>query len=180
MRNIFLIGGKLLGLVVAYWTLSMLVQMVSFMQFYSHPDAEVEVSPFWYTSAWVLYALLSGLFACVLLFRTETVADILRIPPEDELPVIRSPNTPLKIGLVLLGIYAVVMNFPDLARDLVEAMAQRRMTNYYRLAHVIDSALKVLLGGYLVLGSDRVIEWIWRFEKRGLPRETEEKSDEGI
>lgn len=179
MRRIFLVGGKLLGIVIAYWTLSALVQIVPFIQLYSDPDAEAVLSGFWYISAFVIYAFLSGLLACVLLFRTEMVADILRIPPHDEAPIIRSPDTPLKIGLVLIGVYAVVMNFPDLARDLVEVMAQRRMTNYYRLARVLDSALKVFLGAYLALKSDRVVEWIWKFE-RGLPRETEEKSDEGM
>jgi len=81
MRNLFLVGAKLLGIFYCFWALSILPQILAGFRALNSTSQGDQAAGMWSFIISLLFALfLNILSGIILLFSTDKVATILRIP----------------------------------------------------------------------------------------------------
>ena len=167
MKGLFLVLGKLLGLLCLYWAVLAIPQLYT----YAFIDISPGPLPAFETRAILIsVGLLSILGNCFLgvwlVFKTQRLADILRIPADaGGLPSFESESL-LHVGIVLVGIYALVVSLPELARLLIESL---QYANFSRSAHLTGSlakeVLRLALALYLVVFPRHVMGVLKKLDK---------------
>jgi hypothetical protein len=157
MRNLMTVGLKLLGILSVYWAIFETVQFVLFLLNAAHGG------PFQFGEWWgILFSLLMSairvFFAVVLLTRTNWIIERLNLPMESPSPPVMEPAQLLRVGLVVLGAYAVIEAFPEMGRDIYvlsqSKLSMLQMPNY-GLDRCIAAVLKFILGCIVIGRSNR-------------------------
>jgi len=166
MRRLFLVLAKLVGLLQAFRAFMVLIQVGSMVNELLGSSARAASDP-------SLYGYVMGLFvsfplsialAWLLLFRTEQVADFLRVGPDEPFPAFRR-DVLLNAGVKLIGLYLAAEAIPSLARWIFEAhsLAQRRMPPpFYPWASVFEPALALVVGIVLIAKTRQIVGLITR------------------
>ncbi|MEO6846326.1 MAG: hypothetical protein ABI443_03140 [Chthoniobacterales bacterium] len=149
MRSLFIIGLKLLGVLVFYWACLWISQLGFFILSLS---AQKSASVWSYASISVPI-LFQFVFAFLLLCRTEAIANVLHVGEVDgESPQIPTASL-LYVVLVGVGVYILLESVPKFVRDLIYIMQSLQSPQgaaSHQIIEIIGSALQVFLG-YLVL-----------------------------
>ena len=177
MRRLFLVLAKLVGLMQAYWAFMDLVQignMVNAVLGSSPADASDASLYGSMVGVFVSFPLSIGL-AWLLLFRTEQVADFLRVGPDEPVPAFRR-DVLLNVGVKMIGLYLAAEAIPLLARWLFEAhyFAQRR-PRLFHWAGILQPALALVVGIVLIAKTRQIITLITKDDQTpsGSPMDTE-------
>ncbi len=187
MRTLFIAVGRVFGLLQVYYGLAYVTSMLpalSMMQ-RATSDATGEVTARTFSGATV--ALTTGSMvatlvltfgvAWLLLFRTDWLADKLRMPERGaQAPL--SAEAILRVGAILLGLFVIIQAVPDLVGKLGRTISGIQQIVRLRdsmgsgvMGHalfdgiwsgLVAPALKLALGLVLVLKTDSVLNWIDR------------------
>jgi hypothetical protein len=167
MKSLFLVLGKLLGLLCLYWAVLAIPQLLTY--------AFIDISPgplpaFVMRAILISVGLLSILGSCFLgvwlVFKTQRLADILRIPADaGGLPSFESESL-LHVGIVLVGVYSLIVTLPELARLLLQSS---QYANFFRSAHftgsLAEDVLRLALALYLVMFPRHVMGMLKKLDK---------------
>ena len=165
MRRLFLVLAKLVGLMQAFQAFMVLIQVGSMVNTALGFSAGRASDP-------SLYGYIMGLFvsfplslglAWLLLFRTEQVADFLRVGPDEPVPAFRR-DVLLNAGVKLIGLYVAAEAIPSLARWLFEAryFTQRRPNFPLTWTGILQPALALVVGVVLIAKTRQIVGLITR------------------
>ena len=160
MRPLFLVLAKLTGLLHLYWTLSGLAQM-SVMFGLGSIRTEASVSTLVPILGFVLYFVFALVLAWILLFKTEWLADVLRLPT-DESTTVKPPATVLlHVGIQLIGVYAVAQAVPGLLRTLTMLHRTFDLTAQNYPWHLLAAPLaQLVVGVLLAFKADAIVSFL--------------------
>ncbi|GAB6082208.1 hypothetical protein JCM30471_11220 [Desulfuromonas carbonis] len=177
MRSLFVCLAKLLGLLQVYWSLTYLTSVSAALKAMTRiPGAQGQGSAM-YAVGLVVFVVASFGLAWVLMFKTQWLADRLRII-EQGAPVGLDAGATLRTGIALVGVFTSVEAIPELIKALSEWMTHAYSSN--SLAHamsrqmlwqtryselwtsVLPTAIQFVLGIFLMLKSNTVAKWITR------------------
>jgi len=165
MRNIFLAGAKLLGILGLYWAI-LIIPQIGFFLGIQNPINEEYYSISWIFSGIFLYFLLSLVFGLILIFRTEKIANMLKIKEGEEQEFKPNADNMLRIGIILVGIFLLASAIPKLAKTIFGmARSLSGLTSIYS-SELISSILQICLGVWLSLSSSKVIHFITKRESK--------------
>jgi hypothetical protein len=159
MRALTTVGLKLMGISSLYWATGFVPSLFSALFMFSNPHPGL--NPVWYVAQIVTYFGINVLFALVLLFRTEWVVAKLQIPPEP-ISLSIAASELLRVGLVLVGVFAIIHALSEFGGILFSAIQDSRMPNQpsgfssYHMGRMIEVLLELLLGA-IVIGDSRGI-----------------------
>jgi len=163
MRNLFLVGGKLVGILGLYWAILIIPQIGFFLGTQSQMS-ETSYSTERIFSAILLYFLLAFVFGLTLIFRTEKIADLLKIKESEVQEIMPKTDDMLRIGIILVGIFLLASAIPEFAK-IIFRLAQTSMTLMsYNTSELISSILQICLGGWLSFSSRKVVHFITKRE----------------
>ena len=145
MKSLFVMLSKLMGLYIFLSSIVMLAQQLRY--FTDWP--------------WFLFAYIAVLFGCtwVLLFRSENIAQFLKIEGED-IPEAFKGNDFLRIGIILLGIHLFVLGLPSLITVIAQLFGFSKNMPSYHFHFIFDglpTLIKLALGAFLVLYPAKVM-----------------------
>ena len=169
MKPLFLVLAKLTGLLHLYWTVALLLQMAMMFSTIGAMGSMETGAKVVALFAALLYSVLAGWIAWILLVRTDWLAGKLGI--HDAVAIeFPAPATLLLVGVQLIGIYVAVDAIPDLVRALIY---HRTTVAHLRLFDVISNLLSplilLLLGLFLAFRAPRVVALISRPENPSAP-----------
>ncbi|MFC1494358.1 hypothetical protein ACFL6W_03665 [Thermodesulfobacteriota bacterium] len=160
MRNLFIVGAKLLGIFYCFWTISILPQILTgFRTIYSTTE-DSQLTALWLYIISLLFSFfLNFVLGIIFIFYTNKIVSILKIP---ETPLQSEIVTPqyIKIGIILIGIYTLTVGIPEIPKSLIRL----RMGDSFSF-HILNDlffscALKIILGAFLTFGSDKITKLI--------------------
>lgn len=180
MRHLFLVIAKLFGLFQIVWAVGHLASVTMVLatmgmgpeSLFQHRVAQLAntlgLAVFCFVMAWVL------------LFRTQWLADKLRIQEEAEPKRLRGIML-LRVGIKLIGLFLVVSAIPDAVRasfDWIWSVASLgNLRNFVRVfwlestsgiwTRVLPALLQLGLGLFLSLRTEMVLSWITAGNKVG-------------
>ena len=125
MRKYFVIGGKLLGVYLLYSSLTMLFGTISYIviSFNSQSDPFGKIAMI--SSVVSLIILL--IFSFVLLFRTDWLADLVKLDEESEDFLKIKSEFILRGGIVLIGLYIFATNIGRFISTIYFQFAEANM-----------------------------------------------------
>ena len=183
MRSIFIAVSKVFGLIQVYEALLLIVGMVSIIHglFYASFSGVADFGMTWLfgIGSVVLSFLIYLGLAWLLIFKTEWLADKLRIPEQIGIDV--PPRDQLLfIGIVLVGLYISVIGLAEFGSTFLSVILKSSETFgfqvttpprgllswffYSFLLTLLGPGLKLTLGLLFVFKVHRVISWITRNE----------------
>jgi len=159
MKNLFIVGAKLFGIYLVMVDASSLIQLVVGVILNSK---EIIGNELWNLDITTVYLigipfLIHFTTGISLLFFTETIATLLRIP-NAPLPPVDSCKPSLQIGLILLGIYGILLS--------VQPLSNLAMTYYGNYPYMNSTAvrfdwqglysqsIRIMLSGVLIFASE--------------------------
>ncbi len=174
MRRLFIVGAKLLGLLCLWWAIYITLQIISYQMIFLPGHLR---DSFWLigvllnVAGLLVYFVLAVLFALVLLFRTEWIADKVRLVKDTELPGSSDGHNLLRLGIVLLGFYVLTHAIPGVAKSSLTLLGEfwlKRQPGYRDIASfflqyvipVLSRVLEVAVGLLLILMPARIIHWL--------------------
>ena len=149
MRQTFIVGSKLMGILMLYWTITGTLQMVALSRpvtGYSNLDL----------TQYLLTAI-SLVFGLLLTFSSGVVAHLVGMGVDKNLPTIAKDRELLRIGIVLIGLFLTVSRLANILD---------------RVAHIGDSVAgwtlqdTIIVFGqlvplYLLFCSNQITAWLW-------------------
>jgi len=148
-----------MGISSLYRAAGVVTSLFNFLYMLSNPH--FGLNPVWGIAQMLADFGITVMFALVLLFRTEWVVAKLQIPPEPISLSIAASDL-LRVGLVLVGVFAVLYALSEFGGVLWSAILDTRMPNQPNgfLNHQIGGMIKALLElvlGLIVIGDSRGI-----------------------
>ena len=158
MRKIFFIAAKLLGLLQLFWLLASSLQVVfglcAVIKMESTSSALVALA----IAGSVLFVVVTLIFAVLLLFKTDWLADILHIPRDITHERLDQSNL-LYVGAKLIGLYILVQGLPFFVKALFEL---RHIAPYslFMWSTTIPGLVQIALGLLILLKTKNVVALI--------------------
>jgi len=158
MRNLAIVGLKLLGVLGIYWAITGISQILFFFSaslFSGKQNFNAGVWVSW--GVWLLTSILSAAFAAALLARTDWIVAKFKFP-EDPPPSGMEPSELLRVGFVVLGAFSMIEALPEIGRIFYATSAFHSMTSHPtgpNFGGIISPALKFILGCVVIGKSDR-------------------------
>jgi hypothetical protein len=169
MRPFFIVGVKLIGVLVLYWALQHIGPMVSSARLFwiQIPAGNVPpVDPLWNMITYSVSFLVAVAFALFLLFRGERLAALVPLP---EFPV-GAPTVVsealLQVGIVVGGLVVACNAVPRFVLDAFVAISTRSsessvpMYTVYGQSRLGESGIQLVLSWFLVFRSGRVAHFL--------------------
>ena len=186
MRTLFIAVGRVFGLLQAYYGLAYFTSVLPVISMMQRATRDVTEEVTARTFSGTTVALTAGSMAAtlaltfgvawLLLFRTEWLADKLKVP-EHSAQAPLSPDALLHVGAILLGLFVIMQTVPDVVGQLGHAISAighgslrdtmgpgvlQRMIFDGIWSGLVASGIKLTLGLVLVLKTDSVLNWIDR------------------
>ena len=164
MRNLFLVGAKLLGIFYCFWALSILPQILAGFRALNSTSQGDHAAGMWCFIISLLFALLLNiLLGIILLFSTDKVATILRIP---DIPLQSEKvfHQYIRIGIVLIGIYTLTLGIPEVLKSLVEMKMIGALTFNFVAEHFISGVAKIAIGSWFAFAPSKIVQIISKSE----------------
>jgi Ca2+/Na+ antiporter len=163
MRNLFLVVGKLVGIIAVVQALVFIPYIaVAVSTLTGTPQEESRTEPLFMLAGIIVGILLYLGLAGLLLFKTEKLADVLRVSKVNEDFPVGQPEQLLRVGLVLIGTYVLITAIPELLSSLIQVS---RGGGSFAVGNLVSSILRVLVAIYVTLFSRRVIKAINNYER---------------
>ena len=158
MRSLFLVVAKLVGILAV-------VQAIVYIPFIAAAMSPLTRMPDTERSFVLLGTILAPIvslaIAALLLFKTEKLADLLRVSKRNEDVPIGEPEQLLRVGLILIGVYLLISSTPQLVQSFIKTFM---VGSSFFVGDLVSSILRVLLAMYVTLFSRRVIEVINKYQ----------------
>ncbi len=156
MRNLFIACAKLLGLLSLFWAILVIPQISIYIGILATKE-QAKYATSWLFLGLLMYFLLSMLFGLALLFKTEKIADMLKISKSIEEPRLNTDDL-LRIGLVLVGAFLLVSAIPKAVQTIFEILRHPRSIRFARqIPELISVILKIGLASLLTFSTGKVI-----------------------
>lgn len=166
MRNLFIVGAKLLGI---YWFIMASLSLISTIGFIQHSLWPIIIT-------FILSAIIQFIFSYFLLFKTHNIACLLKLE-EKEIPLKNlSSNSFLQIGIILIGLYIFTTNIsnflksfffytqPDYLTKTFNINIPEAMNQYTRLLSLIITFVPIVISLILIFKSQTIVKLISRYE----------------
>ena len=173
MRPFFITGCKLLGIFAIYWTFITIPKVSGGLW------AAIDAARRGSTDAFLFYRylfesiflfLISLSFACLLIFRTDWLANRLSVIEKSDDEKYNYASL-LKIGIILLGLYIFLINIPSVVVIIYELT---KYTDYdftntsVYIGRVIYLFVTIVLSILIVLKSDTIVRLIHKEPNQSL------------
>lgn len=164
MRNLFLVGAKLLGIFFFFWAITAFSQVISGLAAFRY-TAETEHAGIWpYVAALIFSFLLNLGLGIILVFSTEKIADILKIPDAAS-DTAATFSQYVRIGIVLIGVYILSVAAPDVIGSLAQIKLGGVLPfSYANENNFISSVIKLVVGFWFVIGPGQIVNLITKYE----------------
>jgi hypothetical protein len=169
MRNLFIVGAKLMGLyflltdLIALMHYSISALILSMNGNLSQLEAINQISIYIYMFAapFVLHVA-AGL---LLLFRTNWLAKVLLIPDVPQ-PHVDARNV-LQVGIILLGFYMMIVGIPGVLSYLMQLIQMNAQGGFSSIVRfdwnaILPNAVRIVMGTCLILTSQKLSTLIMR------------------
>jgi len=165
MRPFFIVGVKLIGILVLYWALQHIAPIVSSVRFFwiEVPDANIPaIDPVWNMITYLSSFLVAFLFALFLLLRGEQLAAFVPLPEVSNDASLIPPETLLQIGVVVAGLLVTCHALPRFVLDALVAISlpssEVSLPTYtvYGESRLAESGIQLLLSWVLLFRPGRV------------------------
>ena len=166
MRNLFIVGAKLLGI---YWFIMASLSLISTIGFIQHSLWPIIIT-------FILSAIVQFVFSYLLLFKTHNIACLLKLE-EKEIPLKNlSSNSFLQIGIILIGLYIFTTNIsnflksfffytqPDYLTKTFNINIPEAMNQYTHLLSLIITFVPIVISLILIFKSQTIVKLISRYE----------------
>lgn len=151
MRTLFIPLAKLLGIFLIFRALPGTLYIISDAIYRQKFAVSIILSC-------IIYGF-SMLLALILIFKTDKIADIVKIPQEKIDSHVFDFHSILRVGLVLIGVAMLVYAVPSLIGWAVVVMAdQARVIPPYR--QLYTPILRIVFGSCLVLLANRLAQFL--------------------
>ena len=163
MRNVFLVGAKLLGIFSFYQALTKLIDLRYVFKAMQQPDDDLVLQ----VGSYFLSTVILFLFGYLLAFKTSWLANFVRVPePDDNLPQFTSQSA-LNIGLILIGVFHVLRRIPALIQVTFLYRSAMHGSQAFPswLLFLTGEILGLILAILLIFFSRKVVDIIFRDEK---------------
>ena len=172
MKSVFVVGCKLLGLYLIWSSFTIVFQLFGyFAMSMSTSDSVRELAGSLFDLGGILlYFLLTLGFGLLLLWRTESVVNLVGIAGGEGIPSASSAKDFLPVGIVLIGVYMIGYGLPHLAKGLLSTFYQLRkgdMTLTWQMTELLSSALSVGIGVLFARYPSEVLSRIQRAPEDG-------------
>ena len=166
MRNLFIVGAKLLGI---YWFIMALLSLISMIQFIQHSLWLVMI-------AFILSAIVQFIFSYLLLFKTHNIACLLKLEEKEIALRNLSSKSFLQIGITLIGLYIFTTNIsnflksfffythPDYLTKTFNINIPGVMNQYIRLLYLIINFMPIVISLILIFKSQAIAKLISKYE----------------
>ena len=163
MRSFFLVVAKLVGILAAVQAIVYIPYIAGAMSLLTiEPPEQFQTEPLSIVVGGILALLVYLAIAGLLLFKTEKLADLLRVSKLNEDLPIGEPEQLLRVGLILIGVYLLISATPQLVQSFIKTFIVR---SSFFVGDLVSSILRVLLAIYVTLFSRRVIEAINKYQR---------------
>jgi len=154
MRKLFIPLAKLLGIYFLYRPLTYMTYIIYYLVSNTRDT-------FWLTLLYnSIIQILALLLALALLFKTEKIADLIRLPDDDiNLSGIDSHSI-LRTGLILIGVGALIYAIPNFLSSAVTYFNYKNIAPdsfyYQEMDKIIFSIIQAILGVILIYQSSSI------------------------
>jgi hypothetical protein len=179
MRRLFIVGAKILGLACIFWVItiaSMILYAMGMLLSSARNESFWSLQVLLYSICIIAYMALSVWFSIVLLFKTDWLADKLKLEKDGPLPHWPELNTLLNLGIILAGLCILAVAMPSLGRSLISFISQLIWIHrvnvsssyviFQYLVFFIADIFKVAIGLIFVLMPGRLISFTERLQKK--------------
>ena len=148
MTHLFTVGAKLLGV---YFVYHALIYLVNAMVFTDGPGEALRVQ--------LLLAVVTGVIAILLMFRTESVGRALDVGATNDPPGrFESPAEVMQVGVVLISIFVFLTRLASLLQMISARVAGVRFDGAGGAAlRIAIESVPILLSVYAILRADRLV-----------------------
>ncbi|MEO6054152.1 MAG: hypothetical protein ABIP97_09085 [Chthoniobacterales bacterium] len=147
MRNLFIVGLKLLGILCFYWLFGTMGQIgiaLTSMRSFS----SMGINPLWYFLAFAAYLLIEFVFALLFLFRSEAIASLLGVTDNTTASVQISGASLLFAALVGVSVFILLESTPKLLQEffyILQAHQGGRAPDDYQVSALIATIVQITL-----------------------------------
>jgi len=161
MRNIFVVGAKLIGLTYLFSLIGIVPAAINTITWSPANPMTEHFSRVGSAVGYSIYFAGLAVVVYLLLVRSEWLAGVLRIP--DSGPTVDSINarTGLQIGLILVGLYILVTTVPDMLQEVVSVLGFSVVASRTEILRIGVAILKIVLAGFILLRPWVIIELLW-------------------
>jgi hypothetical protein len=149
MRELFIVGIKLYGVINLFQGISSCFILIELAQLGSTLPGTAY--------SWLIPTAVSFLIVFAAVTQAERLADLFGLAEGSARFSGFSPKATLKVGLILIGVSYLLRTIPALTHELTQAADPVISTSPYP---TVGALLQVLISLTLVLGSNKVIEFI--------------------
>ena len=164
MRNLFIVGAKLLGIFYCFWALSILPQILAGFRALNSTSQGDQAAGMWSFIISLLFALfLNILLGIILLFSANKVATILRIP-DVPLQSEKVFHQYIRIGIVLIGIYTLTLGIPETLKSLVQIKMLGTHNFNFVTEYFLSGIAKIAIGFWFAFSPNKIVQLISKSE----------------
>ncbi len=161
MRNLFLAGAKILGLLSIFWSISYIPSIG--WAIVQARTGTMSANAGAILNVYLGFAVLI-IFGLILLFRTEKLATLLKVREESEKEIKLPASEILRIGFIFIGIYFLGKAIPEFFKTFYILSKSSEFTGGFEknryISELISSIFKIGLGSWLTFASRKVVRII--------------------
>lgn len=161
MRNLAIVGLKLLGILGIYWSITGIAQVALSVSLAGVGAMRPQL--WFFAAGWLISAIFAAALAVIMLARTDWVIAKLKFP-EDPPASGMEPSQLLRVGFILVGVFAVLEALPAIGTAAYSVVAynsgaSRVMNPDY--GRIISPLIKFILACILIGRSDRFAQSVF-------------------
>ncbi len=167
MKNLFLAGAKIIGLLSIFWAISFIPSIG--WAIVQARTGSMSANAGAILNIYIEFAFLI-VFGLLLLFRTEKLATLLKIKEESEIEIKLPASEILRIGFIFIGIYMLGKAIPEFFKTFYILSKSSEFTGGFEknryISELISSIVKIGLGSWLTFASRKVVRIITTRESK--------------
>jgi hypothetical protein len=169
MKKIFVVACKIIGLLQLYWAFATLVQ-VGFAFSMMKDLTETGAKNVMWLAGTILYIVLAFAVAYAMIFRTDALGRIVGIPDDPDSGRLPPQEALLKTGILLIGVYFVLVPIPGIVKHIGDALYYRQITRQFSwISQTVGYVCQMGLAVFLLKEPDKVIEFITKKKEHTEP-----------
>ncbi|MFH0954420.1 MAG: hypothetical protein V1873_08835 [Verrucomicrobiota bacterium] len=163
MKKLFIVASKLVGILALYWAIGTIVQIGFALSTMSRMPEELRLQGSWWLLGTIAYGALTLLLAYALLFKTELLAEVLKITDDSGISPLPPVENIVHAGAILIGAYVLLLAIPDLGRHLLITVRYKGLfKDFSNLSQLLAALLKVGLAVWVLRNPGKVVAWMRR------------------
>ena len=168
MKNLFIVGSKLLGILFVYWALIIIPQIgfVTTVLSEQPSGSPGSVPPEVMLLTVFMAFITSILLAALLLFKTERLSQFLKVPSDETSILKLSFESIIRLGLVLIGVYILIDAMPEITRLIIESFKYSNLLDsFHGVGRLVSLVLRLIMALYIVFYSKHATQIILKYQR---------------